>query len=233
MQSELIAERRWRTMIILDACRRDVFARCIGQTRLTGVAMPVNSNVIHTEAWYMLNWQGPAPDVVLASGHPKPWDIHLHNSFYRALPLWKLDSFPEPGPVLDEAVKAAREYSAHRLLVHLVPPHLPYVGPRGQAWQDKHIWSYDADTPGLPHDGKPIYTIVREYGAANGWDELRGYYAESLLTALGCIERVIGRFKPPVVITADHGELIGEDGQYRHEIMHPAVQTVPWFEVTT
>lgn len=229
MQDALIAARQWQTMIILDACRFDVFERCVKETTLTGSLHVVDSDVIHTEEWYYRNWQNPAPDVVLVSGHPKPWQIYLHHSFYRAVACYMLASFPAPGPVLDEAVKAAAICPGKRLLVHLVPPHLPFVGKQGAKWLAQYDWGM-IDTP-LDKGSQQVYTIVRDYGKANGWDDLRAYYAEGLLCALGQIERVINDLPAPVIITADHGEMIGEDGKYRHSARHPAIQTVPWMEV--
>ena len=34
-----------------------------------------------------------------------------------------------------------------------------------------------------------------------------------------------------IVITSDHGELLGENGKFGHGIEHPVVREVPWFEV--
>ena len=34
-----------------------------------------------------------------------------------------------------------------------------------------------------------------------------------------------------VIITADHGELLGEEGLFSHGIDHPLVRIVPWLRV--
>jgi hypothetical protein len=37
--------------------------------------------------------------------------------------------------------------------------------------------------------------------------------------------------KARIVITSDHGELLGENGKFGHGIEHPIVRVIPWFEV--
>jgi hypothetical protein len=64
-------------------------------------------------------------------------------------------------------------------------------------------------------------------------DMLRRAYRDNLHLVLSEVERLVARLDCPVVVTADHGEFLGENGRYFHpNTHHPAVREVPWFEVS-
>jgi len=83
--------------------------------------------------------------------------------------------------------------------------------------------------------GSAIYEALDKYGREGGWVELRGYYEESLEEVLRMLKRRREVFKGKVVVTSDHGELIGEHGCYYHGAegsKYPVtaeLHEVPWF----
>jgi len=68
-----------------------------------------------------------------------------------------------------------------------------------------------------------------------GKDALREAYHDTLERALGSVSSFADRVDGRTVVTADHGELLGEDGRYQHpvDVDDPRLRTVPWFEVET
>ncbi|WP_247730621.1 sulfatase-like hydrolase/transferase [Halovivax limisalsi] len=61
---------------------------------------------------------------------------------------------------------------------------------------------------------------------------LRDGYRGNLDAALAAVRTLVQRVDCPVVVTADHGELLGEFGLWDHpEIPHPHLRVVPWYEV--
>jgi hypothetical protein len=75
---------------------------------------------------------------------------------------------------------------------------------------------------------------IAEYGRRNGFNELREYYKRSawmtLKTILECkwLQRRGG-----LIVTADHGEMIGEGDTYGHSLNFPdspVLRNIPWFE---
>lgn len=62
--------------------------------------------------------------------------------------------------------------------------------------------------------------------------ELRQAYRDNLHLVLGEVTRLVARLDCPVVVTADHGEFLGEGGRYFHpDTYHPIVREIPWLEV--
>ncbi|SDJ48368.1 alkaline phosphatase family protein [Natronorubrum texcoconense] len=67
-------------------------------------------------------------------------------------------------------------------------------------------------------------------------DELRVAYRDNLRAVLAEVTRLVGYLDCPVVISADHGEHLGEHSdelpRYNHpNRTHPVLREVPWFEV--
>lgn len=71
--------------------------------------------------------------------------------------------------------------------------------------------------------------VVKEYGE----DKLREAYKENLMTALSEVCKLVEKLPGKVILTADHGELLGENSMYRHPMWsdHPVLRDVPWLEI--
>lgn len=222
-QADLRRSQVWGTLIILDACRYDVFAQAVEELHLGGWLIKADSGARETCQWYRTQWSGKHDDVILIANQPVAWKHGDYAArFHQAVLLADYDGWPNPLPVLDEAARiAALPNFQHRLLVHLVPPHLPYWAPQGLEFtQELKRAGFDEVT---------CYT-VRDYGRANGWEKPRLCYWENVLETLRCIVAREG-LPQPVVISADHAEIIGEGGDYIHNRDLPGIQIVPWFEL--
>ena len=78
----------------------------------------------------------------------------------------------------------------------------------------------------------PMDAVRRVYGVSG----LREAYRENLEVVLRYVSVLVDKIlkmnpRARVIITADHGEMLGEDGLYSHGIDHPLVRIVPWFKV--
>jgi hypothetical protein len=63
-------------------------------------------------------------------------------------------------------------------------------------------------------------------------EQLRQAYQDNLHLVLSEIKRLVARLNCPVVVTADHGEFLGENDRYFHpDTHHPLVREIPWLEV--
>lgn len=64
--------------------------------------------------------------------------------------------------------------------------------------------------------------------------ELKDAYLGNVKLVLREVQRLIKHVNCSVVVTADHGDLLGEDGRYMHsQYYHPILNKVPWLEVDT
>ena len=84
---------------------------------------------------------------------------------------------------------------------------------------------------GLP-PATPLDAVRRVYGV----EGLRAAYRENLrivLKYVAVLVHELSRLKPgaKIIITSDHGELLGEDGLFGHNVDHPVTRIVPWFQV--
>lgn len=75
----------------------------------------------------------------------------------------------------------------------------------------------------------PVEVTAKEYG-----DEgLRKAYKDNLERVLSEVETLTDRLPGKIVVTADHGEFLGEEGIYSHpyKVDHPILREVPWLKV--
>jgi hypothetical protein len=230
-QQELIKENRWNTLIVLDACRYDSFESVSKRVGIVGGLQPVNSRVTCTGQWYKKYWGGIKnfPDTVIVSGSLDPFDYGVHLNFRDH---WLADKGGEVK--LEYIVEGYREaVNGSRALVHFLPPHLPYIGPKGKELQAR--LGYVQPPWYQKKRRRFVSRFIRDYSqTGNHWAELRECYEESLEIVLSFIKENLSIFLKPVVITSDHGEMMGEGNLYGHHNRgHKEIQnTVPWMEVT-
>lgn len=246
----------WRYLIILDACRYDVFAE-LAQERYGREPVKADTRCHITAWWYRKFWSREDTPVHLISANPVPFSSSRGWNAYRRFrtAIWAdpagsavktrpelthvLGDFQKPGNSIFDPAFALRIFEAtkipgERYVIHLVPPHLPFLGRRGRALFARLGLNIDGD--------QRIYKCIQEYGRAGHWDELRECYIENVEYALDALERFRHLFADgKTVITSDHAELIGEpsfdeNGIYRHgrnskiPELFQVLRTVPWME---
>jgi len=94
-------------------------------------------------------------------------------------------------------------------------------------WGDKQ--KYDIDMP----EHKGLMKLIRNGEITN--EDLKNAYRGNLRRVLAEVERLVSRLNCPVVVTSDHGDLLGEDGRYMHDrttkVADPILREVPWLVV--
>ena len=232
LQKKLL-ETDWQTLIVLDACRYDVFSLAIKSHAIDGDLIEANTDSCKTSEWYRCNWNKYNDNIVLITGHPQVRRGEFHKNFHAtinvegATPEWIL-----PDRTFDLTIKAQSDYPDKKTMTHLIPPHLPFMGEKGKAFMvevmGREKWS---DQIGRRINGTTLYSLATEYGKKNGWDKLKEYYRENLDYVLNELLSYLNRLKYPVVITSDHGELLGEHEVYGHRGGRDILRRVPWFKV--
>jgi len=150
-----------------------------------------------------------------------------------------------------------------KVIVHFMQPHRPYMALKDTEFDLFGLKRFkermDGETPG-PVDkvrkfigdllfkligGRRTYLLRKRLGLGGpGYLEriveeknrpyLFSAYAENVKEVLGEVRKVVERVPDEdIVVTADHGELLGEDGIYEHPIWsdHPVLREVPWLRV--
>ncbi|MDZ7731079.1 MAG: hypothetical protein U5K37_09370 [Natrialbaceae archaeon] len=148
-----------------------------------------------------------------------------------------------PEAVLEEALEAHDRYPRKRLIVHFMQPHRPYLGPTGQQLKE------DFDLDGFNREVYAKETSgIRDENAFSALVErgeipvpmVRSAYRENLDIVLETVEELVEDLSGKTVISADHGEMLGERitpftspkfGHSPEYFKNSDLFIVPWLEI--
>lgn len=224
-----VFEQDWDNLIILDACRADEYER---QRLSGGTLMRRRSRAGATNEFLAANFRDRQLfDTVYVSANP--WFVRLRDDLNSAVHEFvnvrgkqetsEDDGFDEltigPDAVTEVAKDAAGSYPRKRLVIHYIQPHTPYIGPTGR--EEFEV------TRGM-------WNQVKESDVSD--ETLRRAYRENLELVLNSVRDLIPKLPGRTVLTADHGEYLGERsgplpvktyGHFRGLYTDPLVD-VPW-----
>ncbi len=229
----------WDNLLILDACRYDLFA---ARSTLEGDLREVRSKGSDSGEFVQRNFAGRTlHDTVYVTANPHVH--HLEDGVFHAVVDLLDDRWDEeaetvrPEAVVEEAIAAHERFPEKRLIVHFMQPHFPFLGPTGRTFAHQGL---DADLEN------------RDAGEANPWFRLIydddvdvatvcRAYRENLDLVLPHVEDLLEALSGKSVVTADHGNLIGERGfpipvpMYGHPrgLHREDLLAVPWLEVAS
>jgi len=206
---------KWDHLIILDACRYDVFVEEIKKRKLYNMGKLEYriSRGASTPEFLLENFsRGLFEDIVYITANPYV-DLLLKGKFHKIIPVWN-EGWDEnlntihPKTVYEYTLDALSKYPDKRFIIHFMQPHYPFIslqktgdtGIKNQReatlkgdtfWQDITIWD-------LMRKGE--ITL----------DQIISGYKDNLKIALDYVERLIEILPGRKVIMADHGEAFGE-----------------------
>jgi hypothetical protein len=217
----------WDNLIILDACRRDALEETIGLDGSFESRISRGTSTLH---FLQSNFQDRSlRDTVYVTSNG--WIVQRYDEINADLFRVKsLDSdetrqsggaVVSPDAVTEEAKINADQYPDKRLIVHYTQPHKPYLGEFGRK------------TFGSTHDN--LQQIMSSSSISE--EDLKRAYMENLELVLEQVEELVDHLDGKTVVTADHGELLGERVSpipikgYGHPsyVYHPALTEIPWF----
>ncbi|TKX78684.1 hypothetical protein EXE53_19885 [Halorubrum sp. SD626R] len=226
-------EEDWDNLIILDACRYDLFADVC---ELDGDLNHRYSKASSTVGFLRTNIDGAnLTDTVYvtANGQIQNYDDKIDHNFHEIYPLYASEWNDKFGTVLPESVTrrtldVAEEHPDKRLLIHYVQPHFPFIG--ADTSEDKQ----------RVDDVNAELTFWERVACGQtdlSKDELWNAYHDTLIRALPHVERVIDSLSGKTVVTADHGNMFGERSWpipvrvwgHPDRLFHDPLVKVPWF----
>ncbi|MFB6301613.1 MAG: hypothetical protein ABEH78_01945 [Haloferacaceae archaeon] len=244
-----IVEEDWDNLIILDACRYDHFREL---SPVPGRLESRWSMASSTGLFLRRNFEHrTCHDTVYVTGNPMyraeqyGYDESVGRStFHDTVDVWETDWDEEfntvrPEAMVDPSKEAHDEYADKRLIVHFLQPHAPFIGETGERIKRQSGSGVianmveDAERRG----GKPVWSLVQE-GVVDV-ETARQAYRENVEIALPHVAELVSHFEGKTVITADHGELLGEMAwpipyrQYGHpnRVWTKHLTRVPWHVV--
>jgi hypothetical protein len=230
-------EEDWDNLIILDACRYDLFEEV---NDIEGELSAVISAGSNTSEFLIENFENDTYyDTVYVSANPQIVYNGVGEKFYHLEQLWQSEWDDEyktvlAGDVVDCSKELKNKYPNKRFIIHLLQPHYPFIGEYGQSIEHGTVIEIDCEgNATTERDAKSIWTKL-EGGEVNK-SEVWLAYKENLELVLPEIQRLIEGLQGRTVVTSDHGNAVGELGLYGHprgKYLKPLIK-VPWLVHTS
>ena len=229
-QVDLIHEGEWDTLLVLDALRYDIFKQL---NKIPGKLVKAESPAPHTWLWLDAVFPDKYPWTYFTA-HPhivhKPipdrWNGSEH--FTRVVPIWEKHWNDKLGTVhpVDVCKTVGTTSYDGKAIVHFLQPHGPWIGKHKllNPWSLAQHQYHNVMADWIVSQVNPDKTYFRLV------------YKDNVRLVLNTIQKNLKLFKGRVVITADHGEMLGEQGLYLHKMDFPdwavkKLKEVPFFIV--
>ncbi|WP_276280667.1 hypothetical protein [Halorussus caseinilyticus] len=221
----------WDVLVVLDACRTDLMREVADDYPFLGEVGTFDSPGSHSQEWMAANFgddrREEIRDTAYVTANPFSEKMLDADSFAVLDEVWRyawddeLGTVP-PRPVTDRAISVARERSPDRLVVHYMQPHVPFVA-EGQSGD------LTPSTFGGGERFDSTWTDLQtgELDRGEVWESYRANLELALDDVALLAENVDA---DRLVVTADHGNALGEWGVYEHPQGVPlsCLRRVPW-----
>jgi len=245
-----ILQEAWDSLIILDACRYDVFEEIYRQRKMKGTLEYRISRGTDTISFLLENFgdkrfNSKCKEIVYVTANPFV-NKYLKGKFHKIISVWNFGWDEElgvvpPESVYEAALKAVRKYKGKRFIIHFMQPHYPYITAPEIA-DDSLKELREAVLQGRKICPKPIKRHILKISQSNFYltiDKEIHFkaYKENLRLAMPYVEKLIDILPGKTVVTADHGEAFGETlcsfkliKIYGHpaQVRIPVLTKVPW-----
>jgi hypothetical protein len=249
----------WDNLIILDACRYDVFFEVICD--FDGISGSMDYRITkasRSKQFYQKNFDSiEFYDTILITANANV--EHISDLFFKTVKTYGLeDRYSEssarkymgfwPDIVSEESIRQHKKHPDKKLVIHFMQPHAPFISETAiEAYEkirDQHdvgVKRADLMFENRPEFDNRFKAVSKHVGS---WYDLRreGYisqellknlYAENINLVLKYVRNIINSVDGKTIITSDHGEFLGENGRFGHPsyMGEIEVRQVPWFTV--
>lgn len=234
----------WDNLVVLDACRYDMFNRIC---TIDGLLSPVESRGSTTTEWLRANIDGrDLNDTVYVTANPQlerhrdNWDVN----FQCVVNVWLDDGWDkETGTVLADTMNKAaldtyQNYPNKRLVIHYMQPHYPFVT-ADTTFDKSHLASIEEVDDTVEGENVWNQKFFRQIDVSD--ETLWNLYTGNLEYVLEYVEELLECLSGKTVITSDHGNYVGERAypipirEYGHRrgLYDKPLVLVPWLEYET
>jgi len=233
----------WDNIIILDACRYDLFE---SENTLDGRLDYRISPASATPEFLTRNFDGEQyHDTVYVTANPMYRTLGLGQVFHDVVDVWN-DQWDEkqqtvkPESMAEATATAYERYPNKRIISHFMQPHYPFIGSlanklgkhSGYEFAYREVMEEEAS-----RDNPTVWERLEagEVSRELVWDA----YVENLAVALPHVQTFLELFDERTVVTSDHGNLLGEKPHpfaapvYGHPrgLRHEHLCKVPWLVI--
>ncbi len=235
-----VMDEEWDNLIILDACRYDLFR---DHSTLPGSLQKVRSAGSQSREFMEYNFADEYHDTVYITSNPFTTKIES-GVFHAIIDLFD-DSWDEeiltvrPESVVSATTKAHKKYPNKRLISHFMQPHYPFIGSLGQQIESGGVTGHTTRAVGNTDENSSSIWSQLDSGTCSVdrqtvWDA----YVENFKLVEEHVEALIKELDGKTVVTSDHGNLFGRRlwpiplQKYGHPpgLRFPELIEVPWHE---
>lgn len=241
--SEPLVSLDWDNVVLLDACRYDLFEEVLADNPLPGMLSERQSAQSGTPGYLAENFAGDQfHDIVYVTANPYVNTELPEDAFHAVDPVWE-DGWDDefntvrPEVVCERALAAAEHYPDKRLIIHFNQPHMPFIGEhRIESRGMEGIRETAMGTDGSDRSSR-LRTPFEQLGAGEvSYEQVWRAYRANLDVVWESVETLLTSLEGLNAVTADHGNALGERAWpfpikvYGHPlgILIPALTTVPW-----
>jgi len=236
-----ILDEDFDNLIILDACRYDVFKMLNTIQGKLEFRISRGSNTIDFLEENFIKNDVNCKDIIYVTA--SPWVSKLlKNKFFKIYPVWDygwdndLNTVP-PWVIVKEAISAHKKYPNKKLIIHFIQPHAPFLELKIRG--ETGLGDVRNTLLNSTNSCDVHWWDLAEKGKINMKEVWRGYIS-NLLIVLKYVKNLLPLLSGTTVITSDHGNLFG----VRPHILfpfktyaHPSglyvkqLVLVPWFKI--
>lgn len=234
--SQNVYDREWDVLILLDCARVDMMEEVSEEYQyVDDVGEHVSPGTTSSE-WMKYTFTEEYSDEMAQTLHvtanPNSANHLTDGDFLHLEEVWR-DGWDEehatilPRTVTDRAIALHRELEPRRTIIHYMQPHGPFI-----PFPDLDVKQVSG--PGVGENrGMNVQELAEEAGFTR--EEIWEFHVENLRYVLDDLEVLLSNIDAPrVVISADHGQALGEKGAWGHHwgSTLDCLRTVPWCETS-
>jgi hypothetical protein len=236
-----VMEQEWDNLLILDACRYDLFE---AHHDFPGTLRKVRSRGSQSREFMERNFTDHYHDTVYITGNP--FTAFLDDDVFHAT----INLFDEqwddelmtirPESMVEASLKANEEFPNKRLIVHFMQPHYPFIGERGRQIDSGGITGQTRGMNTKSSDRAPsVWSRLNSGDPAVDPETVWDAYIENFELVSGYATELAETLDGKSVITSDHGNMFGERlwpipvRRFGHPpgVRAPGLINVPWHEL--
>jgi len=233
-----IPEADWDTLLLLDACRYDLFAETA--TDVPGELSQRTAHDSATPRYLAENFGGGQfHDIVYVTANPYVNTNLPDDTFHHVVSVWKdgwddeLQVVP-PEEMYEAIMQAVSEFENKRILAHFTQPHEPFIGETQLGKRELSPLRERALGKDVKANNRNPFDMLARGDAT--YDEVWRAYRSNLERALPIVQELLVELEGRTVVTSDHGNALGERAKpfpvrvYGHPpgIRIPTLVEVPW-----
>ena len=235
-RGENIYDRDWDVLVILDACRVDLMNDVADEYSFIETVDSFTSLSSYSLGWMQKTFtEAYAKEIektAYISGNPFTQKTFDGDELLHLDEVWRygwddLISSVPPRPITDRAISVARERKPDRLIIHYMQPHIPFITNSDLNFQETSPDGWGKET------SETIWDHLRS--GAITFEEMWDAYTDNLRVALDDVSILLRNIDADtIVLTADHGNAVGEYGLYGHPrgIAIDTLRVGPWVTTT-